>query len=447
MSSAQVQQAPYAGQGSPVSSRHYPPSADANYGQQTANASPTSSRRHTRRPSGNSNAAQHQQQQYYSPANTNNNSPAIQHHRHQQSTDYDSSIDNNSSGDYHRGQPPVAPPRTSSHNSRQSGAALAAAVSATPDRPSKSRGGQTADERAIHSARIATGDGSADAYHRENRQTNGYREKSYDSNTNKASQKSERSSRRAQQPPTEQVAQAQRSSRNQAQRTDTNVVQDTTDILARLVVSEPEVDLVREKERMAEATPHHYKAPEPVGGDGNGSGMQDEAIQHSPPGERRRQDHSQSKKEKNTRFGEYYLGNTLGEGEFGKVKMGWKQEGGVQVCSSTKIRASDARLTVNRSPSSLSAVTVLEVIPPAWRKFTAKSLSCAKSLTRISSVFMRWSRLRSILVSSLSTPRVESFSTTFSTTATSKTMQHVAYSRSSFLVLDICIKRALFTEI
>jgi protein-serine/threonine kinase len=25
------------------------------------------------------------------------------------------------------------------------------------------------------------------------------------------------------------------------------------------------------------------------------------------------------------------LGNTLGEGEFGKVKMGWKQEGGVQV--------------------------------------------------------------------------------------------------------------------
>jgi hypothetical protein len=26
------------------------------------------------------------------------------------------------------------------------------------------------------------------------------------------------------------------------------------------------------------------------------------------------------------------LGNTIGEGEFGKVKLGWKQEGGVQVC-------------------------------------------------------------------------------------------------------------------
>lgn len=363
MSSAQVQQAPYAGQDSPVSSRHYPPSADANYGQQTANASPTSSRRHTRRPSGNSNVAQQQQQQqqYYSPANTNNNSPATQHHRRQQSTDYNSSIDKNGSGDYHRGQPPVAPPRTSSHNSRQSGAALAAAVSDTPNRPSKSHGGQTADERAIHAARIAAGDGSADAYQRENRQTNGYREKSYDSNTNKASQKSERSSRRAQQPPTEQAVQAQRSSRNQAQRTDTNGVQDTTDILARLIVSEPEVDLVREKERMAEATPHHFKAPEPVGGDGNGSGMQDEPMQHSPPGERRRQDHSQSKKEKNTRFGEYYLGNTLGEGEFGKVKMGWKQEGGVQVCSSTKITAFNVHTNSNRSPSSSSAVTALEV--------------------------------------------------------------------------------------
>ena len=237
--------------------------------------------------------------------------------------------------DYNRGQPPVAPPRTSSHNSRQSGTALAAAVSGTPssDRPSKSRGGQPVDDRAAHAARIAAGDGSADAY-RENRQTNGYREKSYDSNTPKQ-QKSERSGRRAQQAPIEQQV-SQRSSRNQAQRTDTNGVQDTTDILSRLVVSEPEVDVQRDKERMAEAVPHHYQAQEPIrGGDG-----EEEPVQHSPPGERRRQDHSQSKKEKNTRFGEYYLGNTLGEGEFGKVKMGWKQEGGVQVSSIEALRFS-----------------------------------------------------------------------------------------------------------
>jgi protein-serine/threonine kinase len=36
---------------------------------------------------------------------------------------------------------------------------------------------------------------------------------------------------------------------------------------------------------------------------------------------------------KETRFGEYILGQTLGEGEFGKVKLGWRRDGGVQVSS------------------------------------------------------------------------------------------------------------------
>ncbi|KAF3158158.1 hypothetical protein EYR41_009341 [Orbilia oligospora] len=34
---------------------------------------------------------------------------------------------------------------------------------------------------------------------------------------------------------------------------------------------------------------------------------------------------------KETRFGNYILGQTLGEGEFGKVKLGWRKDGGVQV--------------------------------------------------------------------------------------------------------------------
>ncbi|KAL2270832.1 hypothetical protein VTJ83DRAFT_203 [Remersonia thermophila] len=41
--------------------------------------------------------------------------------------------------------------------------------------------------------------------------------------------------------------------------------------------------------------------------------------------------HDYSRREKQTRFGEYILGNTIGEGEFGKVKLGWKIDGGAQV--------------------------------------------------------------------------------------------------------------------
>ena len=46
-------------------------------------------------------------------------------------------------------------------------------------------------------------------------------------------------------------------------------------------------------------------------------------------GGRSRHDHT--RREKQTKFGEFILGNTIGEGEFGKVKLGWRQEGGVQV--------------------------------------------------------------------------------------------------------------------
>lgn len=44
-----------------------------------------------------------------------------------------------------------------------------------------------------------------------------------------------------------------------------------------------------------------------------------------------RQDHSKSQNRKEMKFGQYILGQTLGEGEFGKVKMGWKKDSSVQV--------------------------------------------------------------------------------------------------------------------
>jgi protein-serine/threonine kinase len=46
--------------------------------------------------------------------------------------------------------------------------------------------------------------------------------------------------------------------------------------------------------------------------------------------QRSRHDHSRSNKG-NTKFGDFILGNTIGEGEFGKVKLGWKQDSSVQV--------------------------------------------------------------------------------------------------------------------
>ncbi|KAH6853329.1 hypothetical protein B0I37DRAFT_3739 [Chaetomium sp. MPI-CAGE-AT-0009] len=104
---------------------------------------------------------------------------------------------------------------------------------------------------------------------------------------------------------------------------------EASEILNSILISQPEVDIEREKERLALAQPHQD------------TGLHDDDAA-SPPvvamsdpadetrrGGRSRHDHS--RREKHTKFGEFILGNTIGEGEFGKVKLGWKQEGGVQV--------------------------------------------------------------------------------------------------------------------
>ncbi|KAH7156357.1 hypothetical protein EDB81DRAFT_388128 [Dactylonectria macrodidyma] len=48
-------------------------------------------------------------------------------------------------------------------------------------------------------------------------------------------------------------------------------------------------------------------------------------------GGRSRHDHNNRSHKGNTKFGDFILGNTIGEGEFGKVKLGWKQDSSVQV--------------------------------------------------------------------------------------------------------------------
>ncbi|KAJ9150431.1 Serine/threonine-protein kinase MARK2 [Pleurostoma richardsiae] len=105
---------------------------------------------------------------------------------------------------------------------------------------------------------------------------------------------------------------------------------EASEILNSILISQPEVDIERERERMALAQPHLNEslqdvddaAPPPVVA----------TAEHGDEGRRGgRSRHDHSKREKHTKFGEYILGNTIGEGEFGKVKLGWKQEGGVQV--------------------------------------------------------------------------------------------------------------------
>ena len=91
-------------------------------------------------------------------------------------------------------------------------------------------------------------------------------------------------------------------------------------------------------------------------------------------GGRSRHDHS--KREKHTKFGDYILGNTIGEGEFGKVKLGWKQEGGVQVRFSSLLPLLANRLRTNstrsRSPSSLSRGTQSVATRPGWPRSCAR---------------------------------------------------------------------------
>ena len=92
------------------------------------------------------------------------------------------------------------------------------------------------------------------------------------------------------------------------------------EIIKRIVVTDPQIDIEREQERLAEAVPDKGRvASENADDEGRATGQ-------------RRQDYSASAaRRKDTKFGEYVLGQTLGEGEFGKVKLGWKKDGSVQV--------------------------------------------------------------------------------------------------------------------
>jgi len=120
-------------------------------------------------------------------------------------------------------------------------------------------------------------------------------------------------------------------------------------ILNRLVVSDPAEDAARDQARVAESRP----LPLPAS---NGS---DYPVTESSRNTRQssRQD-GRSERRKEVKFGEYILGQTLGEGEFGKVKMGWKRDGSTQVAIKL-IRRETLGSNPNRLPKIYREIAIL----------------------------------------------------------------------------------------
>jgi protein-serine/threonine kinase len=132
------------------------------------------------------------------------------------------------------------------------------------------------------------------------------------------------------------------------------LTRENSEVIKRVVVSNPVVDIAREEERMAEAR------PAPVASDtSSGAGLALVGSEGVDDSARRRQDYSkQSSRRKDVQFGEYMLGQTLGEGEFGKVKLGWKKDGSVQVAIKL-IRRETVATNPSRLPKIYREISIL----------------------------------------------------------------------------------------
>lgn len=215
------------------------------------------------------------------------------------------SYDRPSNSDRRKDMPSVVPPRSSSQQA-----------------PSASGNGSASRKVSGGSRSNGQASASSQSYQDERNRRSGY-PTAQDQTEQKTSSSSQRDGARQTNPPVSMpVRSHSTTSSNPA-----GPSREASEILNSMVVSQPEEDIGRERERAALTQPHH-------------SGTLDEAaaLAHAPSehhGEESRRGnrsrHDFSKREKHTKFGEYILGNTIGEGEFGKVKLGWKQEGGVQV--------------------------------------------------------------------------------------------------------------------
>ena len=132
---------------------------------------------------------------------------------------------------------------------------------------------------------------------------------------------------------------------------DTSLPRENSAIINHIVVDDPQSDLSREQARVAEAQPHQT---------GTQSGMVDpNAPTETEHKHRSRQEHlRQSTHRKEIKFGDYILGQTVGEGEFGKVKMGWKKDSSVQVAIKL-IRKESLQSNASRLPKIYREISIL----------------------------------------------------------------------------------------
>lgn len=127
-------------------------------------------------------------------------------------------------------------------------------------------------------------------------------------------------------------------------------------VLNQIEITDPAVDIEREHERQLEAqnSPAVGSSSTPVGAAG-----EDGVDENSRGPMKSRHDYSnQSSRRKETTFGKYILGQTLGEGEFGKVKLGWRREGSVQVAIKL-IRRESLGANPSRLPKIYREISIL----------------------------------------------------------------------------------------
>lgn len=234
------------------------------------------------------------------------------------------------------GGPPIAPPPRTSSNQGSNGQAPLYSNPGNDRTASSYQAGRSADNRQASSRNT----GAADPAHRANRDGHAVVDREREGNAPTAATAA-RSRRRG--PTSSEGPQRATSTRDpgapsspeniQGRSTSHGVLStaatsanrgfgDQGQVINRVVVTDPAVDIMREQERLAEAIP---------GLDISGNST---AENVTPEHTQRRRDYSSSatsSSKKETNFGGYILGKTLGEGEFGKVKLGWRRDGSVQV--------------------------------------------------------------------------------------------------------------------